>query len=284
MREALRRLAALGLVSFEPNRGVRVRTLSRDELREAFLSGRSSRASHRDRDAADDATRTSPSSTRPSGASAAHASSCARASRAATGARSRREWVRANHAFHDVIYRAADVPLIERMAKSARRTFSGQAVWAPGADHRRRCTRANDRQHRAIRAGARRAQRRGRARARARARALLVRAARGDPRPGRRPPARLARRQAARSQLTPDGLRSPGRRSGGTGRRAGLKIRCPSGRAGSIPAFGTPTAASGARGRVAVARGVEWLDTAQPRRRRGRGPAGQMTRGTGGGL
>ena len=37
VREALRRLAALGLVSFEPNRGVRVRTLSPEELREAFL-------------------------------------------------------------------------------------------------------------------------------------------------------------------------------------------------------------------------------------------------------
>src|SRR4051812_27763647 len=37
VREALRRLAALGLVSFIPNRGVRVRTLSRDELHEAFL-------------------------------------------------------------------------------------------------------------------------------------------------------------------------------------------------------------------------------------------------------
>jgi len=37
IREALRRLAALGLVSFVPNRGVRVRTLSRDALREAFL-------------------------------------------------------------------------------------------------------------------------------------------------------------------------------------------------------------------------------------------------------
>ena len=33
VREALRRLAALGLVQFVPNRGVRVRTLSRDELR-----------------------------------------------------------------------------------------------------------------------------------------------------------------------------------------------------------------------------------------------------------
>ena len=37
VREALRRLAALGLVSFEPNKGVRVRTLSHDDLREAFL-------------------------------------------------------------------------------------------------------------------------------------------------------------------------------------------------------------------------------------------------------
>src|ERR1700759_3376183 len=37
IREALRRLAALGLVSFVPNRGVRVRTISREELHEAFI-------------------------------------------------------------------------------------------------------------------------------------------------------------------------------------------------------------------------------------------------------
>src|SRR5437899_11520947 len=37
LREALRRLAALGLVSFEPNRGVRVRMLSYSDLHEAFL-------------------------------------------------------------------------------------------------------------------------------------------------------------------------------------------------------------------------------------------------------
>src|SRR6478609_1917204 len=37
VREALRRLAALGLVSFEPNRGVRVRSISAEELYEAFL-------------------------------------------------------------------------------------------------------------------------------------------------------------------------------------------------------------------------------------------------------
>src|ERR1041385_928608 len=37
IREALRRLAALGLGSFVPNRGVRVRTISREELHEAFM-------------------------------------------------------------------------------------------------------------------------------------------------------------------------------------------------------------------------------------------------------
>ena len=38
------------------------------------------------------------------------------------------DWVNANHGFHDVIYRVAETPLIERLAKSARRSFSGHAV------------------------------------------------------------------------------------------------------------------------------------------------------------
>jgi DNA-binding GntR family transcriptional regulator len=61
------------------------------------------------------------------------------------------EWVRANHAFHDVVYRAASSPLVERLAKSARRTFSGPAVWAPGDHSIDDLYSRNDQQHRAIR-------------------------------------------------------------------------------------------------------------------------------------
>jgi DNA-binding GntR family transcriptional regulator len=61
-----------------------------------------------------------------------------------------RDWLHLNHSFHDVIYRAANVPLIERMAKAARRTFLVKPVWATGADLDELYLK-NDRQHRAIR-------------------------------------------------------------------------------------------------------------------------------------
>ena len=41
--------------------------------------------------------------------------------------------MRANHAFHDVIYAAADAPYVEQVAKSARRAFMGQAAVGAGA-------------------------------------------------------------------------------------------------------------------------------------------------------
>ncbi len=152
IREALRRLAALGLVSFEPNRGVRVRTLTGAELREAFLvraeleslateiaAGKFTRADLDELEAAEDRF--------------ARLTDELRRRRAAAdgGDRNRlvTDWVRANHAFHDVIYRVAGMPLIERMAKSAR--FSGSAVWAPAdASELDELYRANERQHRAI--------------------------------------------------------------------------------------------------------------------------------------
>ena len=151
VREALRRLAALGLVSFEPNRGVRVRMLARDELREAFLvraelEGLATeiatpKMTKADLVALEAAERRFSQATEVL-VEMSHAGR--------QDLQLAREWLHANHSFHDVIYVAAQVPLIERMAKAARRTFLVKPVWATGADldelyHK------NNRQHRAIR-------------------------------------------------------------------------------------------------------------------------------------
>jgi len=152
IREALRRLAALGLVSFEPNRGVRVRTLSRESMWEAFLvraeleALATGIAAEKITDAdLDELERAEKLFSR-----------LTRALRAREPGGDRRaltaEWMRANHGFHDVIYRVADVPFIEQMAKSARRTFSGPAVWAPGDETIDDLYADNERQHRAIQA------------------------------------------------------------------------------------------------------------------------------------
>jgi DNA-binding GntR family transcriptional regulator len=60
------------------------------------------------------------------------------------------EWMKANYAFHDVIYEAAGSPYVERLAKSARRTFVGQITWVARAELDELYAR-NDEQHRAIR-------------------------------------------------------------------------------------------------------------------------------------
>jgi DNA-binding GntR family transcriptional regulator len=151
VREALRRLVALGLASFEPNRGVRVRTLTRDELYEAFLvraelEGLATElAAHKitDEQLAEVVV------------AEKRFHRVTEELRSREPGRDRRsitaDWVRANHGFHDVIYAIADVPYIERVAKSARRTFSGPAVWAPGGAEFDELYHANDQQHRAIR-------------------------------------------------------------------------------------------------------------------------------------
>jgi DNA-binding GntR family transcriptional regulator len=59
------------------------------------------------------------------------------------------DWVRANYRFHDVIYEAAAVPLVEGIAKSARRTFLSR--WSPGGPEIDDLYRQNVHQHRAIR-------------------------------------------------------------------------------------------------------------------------------------
>ena len=151
IREALRRLAALGLVSFVPNRGVRVRTISRDELHEAFmvraeLEGLATEVAARKitQEVLTELEETEQ-----------HFAQISKELRAREPGEARRsvmgDWVRANHAFHDVIYRVADLPLVEQLAKSARRSFSGPAVWAPGDHSIDGLYAKNVEQHRAIR-------------------------------------------------------------------------------------------------------------------------------------
>jgi DNA-binding GntR family transcriptional regulator len=151
IREALRRLAALGLVSFEPNRGVRVRTLERDELREAFLVRAEleslatelavPRIGEPELQALDEAeTRFSELTLELR----------RRAREGTADGALLSNWVAANHAFHDVIYTAAHAPLVERLAKSARRSFFTHVVWAAGLDIDH-LYEQNDLQHRAIR-------------------------------------------------------------------------------------------------------------------------------------
>ena len=59
------------------------------------------------------------------------------------------EWMQANYTFHDVIYAAADLPLVERLAKGARRTFLGSRVWRAKVELDELYAK-NDAQHRAI--------------------------------------------------------------------------------------------------------------------------------------
>jgi len=150
VREALRKLAALGLVSFEPNRGVRVRTITREDLREAFLV----RAELESLATEVAATKITAEDLAELDASEHRFAEISRRLRALEPGEERRsimgDWVRANHAFHDVIYRVADLPLVEQLAKSARRTFSGPALWAPGDHSIDGLYLKNAEQHRAI--------------------------------------------------------------------------------------------------------------------------------------
>jgi DNA-binding GntR family transcriptional regulator len=151
IREALRRLAALGLVDFVPNRGVRVRTISREELHEAFLV----RAELESLATELAAQRMTPEDLEELEEAERRFSRISQELRSRDPGEDRRsimgDWVRANHAFHDVIYRAADAPFVERLAKEARRNFSGPAVWAPGDHLVDELYLKNDKQHRAIR-------------------------------------------------------------------------------------------------------------------------------------
>jgi DNA-binding GntR family transcriptional regulator len=149
VREALRRLAALGLVSFVPNRGVRVRQIVRDELRQAFMVRAELEALVTGL--------ATPRMTKAGLAALADAEErftelteelLDRRRNEAERTRLTGDWVRANYRFHDVIYTAADVPYVEAVAKSARRTFLSR--WRPGGPEIDDLYEQNARQHRAI--------------------------------------------------------------------------------------------------------------------------------------
>jgi DNA-binding GntR family transcriptional regulator len=152
VREALRRLAALGLVSFEPNRGVRVRSISPGELREAFLVRAELEALATEvatpKMTADDLAEMDRIERR-FGELTLELRAQAR-SGAPRDAGLFVEWMQANYAFHDVIYRVAELPLVERIAKGARRTFIGDRAWRARAELDELYAK-NDLQHRAIR-------------------------------------------------------------------------------------------------------------------------------------
>lgn len=134
VREAFRQLAALGLVSAVPNRGVRVRALDQEEWGQAFLARAAleSAAAHRaaqrltpaDLERIDEAGaqfRTQTDRLRSTGLTGEEREQASFA------------WNAANDAFHDAILGAAGAPLIERLITGLRRVFSGESLWRPGS-------------------------------------------------------------------------------------------------------------------------------------------------------
>jgi DNA-binding GntR family transcriptional regulator len=150
VREALRRLSAFGLVSFQPNRGFRVRELSRELFREMFLIRAALEAAAAAR-AAEVITSEQLAELRyheREFADLTHRLRTLHPEDAETEGLAL-EWVQANDRFHDVILRAAGLPILEGMARGVRRVFLGLASWQSGpfVDE---LFEQNLRQHRAI--------------------------------------------------------------------------------------------------------------------------------------
>ena len=150
VREALRRLAALGLVSFEPNRGVRVRSISPHELREAFLvraqleslatEVATAKMTPADIEALEEAEVNFAALTPELRRRRRRASATRRSS--ASGCRATTPSTRSSTASPTCHY-------VERVAKAARRTFIGERVWSARAELDELYAR-NELQHRAI--------------------------------------------------------------------------------------------------------------------------------------
>lgn len=151
IREALRQLAALGLVSFSPNRGVRVRALDRDEWSQTFLARAALEGAAAEL-AAQRLTAADLAEIDEAAAEFAHQTALLRDPKLSQADRERAsfDWVAANDRFHNAILAASGAPLIARLIGSLRRVFSGESLWSPGSAADTLYT-TNLRQHEAIR-------------------------------------------------------------------------------------------------------------------------------------
>lgn len=134
IREALRQLAALGLVLFTPNRGVRVLELDRTDWAETYRARAALEGA---------ATEVAVSRMLPEVLDdilSAHDEFTLQSTRLRDPALNDEEraaaayaWVAANEWFHSSIVTAAGMPVFDRLLGGLRRVFSGEAKWSPGS-------------------------------------------------------------------------------------------------------------------------------------------------------
>lgn len=151
IREALRLLAAEGLVSFSANRGVRVRGVGAAELGEAFriraeLEGLAAELAT-PLIGPDALTALERAESRYADLTHTLIESPSAADRSTLAV----DWLRANDEFHAIIVRASASPMLERVLESVRRQFSSQALWESDGDTLHRIVDPGLIEHRLIR-------------------------------------------------------------------------------------------------------------------------------------
>jgi DNA-binding GntR family transcriptional regulator len=151
IREALRQLAAEGLVAFSPNRGVRVRGVGAGELIEAFRIRAELEALAAELATpligAEDLAALERAEARYAELTHTLVESRSAADRSTLAV----EWLRANDEFHAIIVGASGSPMLERVVDSVRRQFSSQALWESDGDALRRIVDPGLVEHRLIR-------------------------------------------------------------------------------------------------------------------------------------